>query len=324
MAGLEEVFAHDRQHPDVGGAAGAARRVAKHPIGELRRGQRALPAQARAARGVIEDQVRHFNDLRAWDAARRRSWYACQRVSYKCSGGKVAMSELLRKVREASFGTGMGDEASQQELRILKHALRSFAMRGYAATGLRAIAAEARLTAPMVNYYFKTKEVLYQRVAALVMEGLADEVAAGCPDDAPLIATLRGNLEGHLRFATEHPDAVAFVLGLIYGPEEGRPALDLEAMYAPVRNRVRRAFERAARSGILTLHEGISRSDAIEVYEGVVDALIGRCFKASRGHKPAITLRAAARRLRIVLTGLGLAGAEVAALGKDPADGVAT
>jgi AcrR family transcriptional regulator len=67
------------------------------------------------------------------------------------------------------------------ERRILEHALHSFATRGYAATGLCTIAADARLTAPMVNYYFKTKEALYQRVGAMVMDGLVAAVAAACP-----------------------------------------------------------------------------------------------------------------------------------------------
>lgn len=58
------------------------------------------------------------------------------------------------------------------EQRILPHALHSFATRGHAATGLRLIAADARLTAAMVNYYVKTKQALYQRVGAMVMDGL--------------------------------------------------------------------------------------------------------------------------------------------------------
>jgi AcrR family transcriptional regulator len=217
------------------------------------------------------------------------------------------MPPPLRKVPVRNPASA--DAASANERGILEHALRSFATRGYAATGLRTIAADARLTAPMVNYYFKTKEALYQRVGAMVMDGLVAAVAAACPQGedgqgATLSQLLAGNLAGHLRFCAASPESIRFLFGLLYGPEEGRPGFDLTA-YAVVEARIRHGLDRAIRSGGLVLHAGVTRADAFELYQGLVMSLVMHDVKAPVFGKPKTELRVALRRLGILLAGLG-------------------
>jgi len=212
------------------------------------------------------------------------------------------MIPQLRKV-PASL-SAPPDSGSANEQRILRVALHSFATRGYAATGLRAIASDAALTAPMVNYYFKTKQALYQRVGAMVVDGLAATVAAACPDGGPLAQVLTGNLLGHLRFGAEHPEAVRFLFGVLYGPQEGRPTLDISG-YAAVEARVQRCFERAIRSGAFVLRPGVTRADAFELYQGLVMSLVMHDAKSASFGKPTTEPRLASRRLGILLAGLG-------------------
>jgi AcrR family transcriptional regulator len=196
------------------------------------------------------------------------------------------------------------EAASANEQRILQHALHSFAVRGYAATGLRAIAADAQLTAPMVNYYFKTKEALYQRVGAMVMDGLVATIAAACPEGGALAQVLTGNLLGHLQFGAAHPEAVRFLFGLLYGPEEGRPVLDMTG-YAAVEARIQKGFDRAIRSGTFVLSAGVTRADAVALYQGLVMSLVMHDVKAPKFGKPTTEPRIASRRLAILLAGLG-------------------
>jgi len=212
------------------------------------------------------------------------------------------MAPQLRKVPAPE--SAPPDPASANEQRILQHALHSFAVRGYAATGLRAIAADAQLTAPMVNYYFKTKEALYQRVGAMVMDGLVAAVAAACPEGGTLAQVLTGNLLGHLQFGAAHPEAVRFLFGLLYGPEEGRPVLDMTG-YAAVLARIQKCFDRAIRSGAFVLHAGVTRADAFELYQGLVMSLVMHDAKAPKFGKPTTEPRIASRRLGILLAGLG-------------------
>ncbi|MBA3541815.1 MAG: TetR/AcrR family transcriptional regulator [Deltaproteobacteria bacterium] len=211
------------------------------------------------------------------------------------------MPKHLRRV----CASGADDDVdSLKERRILKYALHSFATQGYAATGLRAIAAEADVTAPLVNYYFKTKEALYQRVGEMVMNGLVEMLTASWQDDASFTDILRTNLEMHLRFTEEFPEAIGFLFGLLYGPEQGRPAIDL-GKYQEIETRVRKAFERATRSGELALHEGVTRADGVELYQSMVMSMVSHNFKAPRFGKPAIEPRVAVRRLNVLLVGLG-------------------
>ncbi len=212
------------------------------------------------------------------------------------------MPSQLRKVPAPESASP--DAAPANEQRILQHALHSFATRGYAATGLRAIAADAQLTAPMVNYYFKTKEALYQRVGAMVMDGLVAAVAAACPDGGTLTQVLTGNLLAHLQFGAAHPEAVRFLFGLLYGPEEGRPVLDMSG-YAAVESRIQKSFDRAIRSGAFVLSAGVTRADAFELYQGLVMSLVMHDAKAPAFGKPRTEPRIASRRLAILLAGLG-------------------
>ena len=196
------------------------------------------------------------------------------------------------------------DPPSDNEQRILHHALQSFATRGYAATGLRTIAADAALTAPMVNYYFKTKEALYQQVASSVMSRLVAAVTAAAPTDGSLVELLAGNLLAHLKFTIDAPEAVRFLFGLMFGPEEGRPPID-HAPYVFVETRLRQRIDRAIRTGELTLHPGVTRADALELYQGLVISFVMHDLKALLHSKPTTDPRVASRRLAILLAGIG-------------------
>src|SRR5262249_39621855 len=159
--------------------------VVEHTIGELARRDRALapPAGAPAMCGFVGCGRLHGGGLRLRRGGHRSNSLLGGRTSGKHTGqavnSKLRMPSQLRKVPAPESASP--DAAPANEQRILQHALHSFATRGYAATGLRAIAADAQLTAPMVNYYFKTKEALYQRVGAMVMDGLVAAVTAACP-----------------------------------------------------------------------------------------------------------------------------------------------
>lgn len=211
---------------------------------------------------------------------------------------------LLRRI-EAVGERGSEPETSEQELRILKHALKSFAARGYAGTSVRAIAADAQLTAPMVNYYFETKEALYQRLAEVVMDSLNGAVEASQAVDRGFRGSLLDIIETHVRFAQESPDAHAFLLGLVYGPEEDRPPVDLEPLHARAQACVRQVFERGIRSGEFILRPGVPLKDAIEAFEALREHLVLRAFKGGRAAgaaRPALPIE---RLVRTLFEGVG-------------------
>jgi TetR/AcrR family transcriptional regulator, regulator of cefoperazone and chloramphenicol sensitivity len=58
--------------------------------------------------------------------------------------------------------------------RILKTAVRLFAERGYEATSVRTLAANARVNQAAINYHFKTKDGLYREVLRTAIHALTE------------------------------------------------------------------------------------------------------------------------------------------------------
>lgn len=219
------------------------------------------------------------------------------------------MTLLLSDIQSAVRSAESEPQPSAREKLILGHALEAFVRFGYAGTNLRAIAGAAGLTAPMVNYYFATKESLYQRLAAVVMLTLDAEVDSGVAaarDD--LADALRNILRAHVTFAERYPDGLAFLLALTYGPIEGRPSVDLEPFYANVQRRVRLAFDRSIRVAQWRPRNEMSAAAATELFAETVDVTILRVFKARRFGKAPPSFDHAEHRLQRFLAVIGWAG----------------
>ena len=156
---------------------------------------------------------------------------------------------------------GGAEEHSAIERLILKHAMRCFGRRGYAATPLRGIAAAVNVTAPLVSYYFKSKENLYSKVAEIVM---GEPRIRGCPRsrNAAAVSTnpsyrsfepISGSSSALLQ-----PSSSWF--SMLYGPQEGQPTPDLESLYGGTRQRIQSVFERGIDSGELVPRPGVTPS----------------------------------------------------------------
>ncbi|HZX60257.1 MAG TPA: TetR/AcrR family transcriptional regulator [Candidatus Methylomirabilis sp.] len=90
--------------------------------------------------------------------------------------------------------------------RIEQVARREFARQGFDATSIRQIAAEARITKPVLYYYFKNKRDLFLSLLEEAVAPLCDEVERiaaghGTPRDR-----MSGIIAAVLRFAEKRPD----------------------------------------------------------------------------------------------------------------------
>lgn len=204
-------------------------------------------------------------------------------ASTRCPQLAPSGRQLARLRTDAIAASGIEEaRLSEPQLLILRHALRHFAQRGYAATNVRRIGAEAGLSAPMVNYHFDSKGALYRRLVDAVLDGLTRSVAEAVKGDA-LATRVRGVIAGHLAFAKRHPDAFAFVMNLVYGPPAGRPAVPLEELYAGVSNLQRESVTAAVASRRLVLRPGMGEEALLNALDAVVGWAGHRTFK---GHEP--------------------------------------
>ena len=143
-----------------------------------------------------------------------------------------------------------GSEAADTEARIFDAALRIFARKGRDGARLQEIADEAGIHRPLLHYYFRTKQQLYEAVAEkMFKQFLASfDVAAG---DGRFEYTLRAFIDHYMNSVREHQHAAMW---MVSENMAGNPVLGelltraFETEGSPQRTMVD-AIERAVASG---------------------------------------------------------------------------
>jgi AcrR family transcriptional regulator len=116
------------------------------------------------------------------------------------------------------------------EQRLLESALVLFARKGYEGTSVREIIEAARVTRPVLYYYFENKEKLFVRLVEAVfayMTAYCEEVYArfeGCR--TRLVELARRTFAG----AEMYPDAVRLLLQVLFVPCSASPSLNYEQL----------------------------------------------------------------------------------------------
>lgn len=206
---------------------------------------------------------------------------------------------LLNRV-ESSTGAA-AQVPSEQELHILKAALHCFAARGYAATSVRAIAAEAGVTGPMINYYFESKDALYRRIVEIVSDGIEARIGEVARAPGPLRERLAHLMHAYVDFAMDSPDAVGLFFGAAYGPTEGRPELDAVAIREMGQAALKRLLFEAVEARAFVLRPGYSANDFLDLCIGTLIHVIGRDFSAGWAADPARGRRMKAELDRLIV-----------------------
>lgn len=184
---------------------------------------------------------------------------------------------LLEEIESARL-----QELSTNERIILRSAMASFARKGYAATTLRSVAAEAGVTAPMVSYYFKTKENLFREIAEIVMASVESEVARAVDAAESFHEAIFAIARAHVDLVERSPSAVQFMLAMLYGPQEGQPEPDLDRMYRGTGRRIAQTFERGIESGELRPRTGVSVPFLVDQFASLIHDGVIRRFRRER------------------------------------------
>lgn len=133
--------------------------------------------------------------------------------------------------------------------RIAQVARREFARRGFDATSIRQIVAEARVTKPVLYYYFKNKRDLFLSLLEEAVAPLCDEVERIASGDGTPRDRMVEIIAAVLRFAEKRPDEFRLLHRAVERRE--REVQVLAQKY------FRRNFQ--AISGVL--QEGVDRGD---------------------------------------------------------------
>jgi AcrR family transcriptional regulator len=130
----------------------------------------------------------------------------------------VAMEERGELVR-GFIEAGMNEIAA----RILSAAVGLFAQKGYAATSVREIVQEARVTNPMLYYYFESKEGVFARLIEVLFEAMFERIEEALSSHESVEAQLREVARSYFESWRENPEVLRFIYGAIFGPTQGRP-----------------------------------------------------------------------------------------------------
>lgn len=133
------------------------------------------------------------------------------------------MTEETLHISPIIASSGLPDGAQ----RILMGAAQVFAKKGYAAASVRQLAESAKMSIPMMYYYFEGKEAVFAALMNSAMSyldenALGPAMAAESPREA-----LRIFIVNHVQVALENPLIIRTLMAAFFGPEEGGPPLVL-------------------------------------------------------------------------------------------------
>lgn len=120
------------------------------------------------------------------------------------------------------------DKPAGTEALILRAAEREFLEKGYAGAKTTSIAEAAGVTHAMLHYYFRTKDKLFEQIAADKIGQLGELLLGALGDPGlPLAERLRRGIESHFDFLAANPALPRFVVNeLAARPERIEPLRD--------------------------------------------------------------------------------------------------
>jgi TetR/AcrR family transcriptional regulator len=149
--------------------------------------------------------------------------------------------------------------------KLLEAAVDLFTRKGYAATTVREIVSTAGVTAPVLYYYFDSKEGLFLKLMVEPWALFEAELEAELRDGRTAQAQLRGVCQRVLGLFQESIGLAKLMYAIYFGPPQGAPPFDCDIYHDKLRNTAWALVERGIREG--EFREGST--------EGMVWAVIG-------------------------------------------------
>jgi AcrR family transcriptional regulator len=115
--------------------------------------------------------------------------------------------------------------------RLLEVATALFARKGYSATTTREIVNAARVTKPVLYYYFRSKEGIYLELMERAFKQFENVVDTSMMGSGSIERKLLRLCDQVFALALKEIDVVRLVYAFYYGPPQGAPFFDFDAVH---------------------------------------------------------------------------------------------
>jgi AcrR family transcriptional regulator len=139
------------------------------------------------------------------------------------------------------------------EQRIKEAARKLFTQKGFAATRTRDIAEEAGINLALLNYYFRSKQKLFDLIMMENFRQFLGGMSANFQDESLSLEELLGKIvNGYIDFLTDFPDLPLFILNEIRG-NPSRIAQQVNEEVGPARSQFFKQLTEAKNAGKISL-----------------------------------------------------------------------
>jgi len=183
---------------------------------------------------------------------------------------------------------------------ILNAAIEVFARQGYAGSSIRAICQAAGVTKPVLYYYFRSKEHLYQELMIDCFSLSLKTLLRASKSAGSLRQRLVRIVWDEFRSVKKAPTRAQFLLRMIFSPEGRRPYFDYIQESERQRQTIAGVIQEGIDAGKIRGNAGLLATalmgmDLMAILESI---LVGRAT---------LTLRAAERNVDLLLNGCTVA-----------------
>lgn len=133
--------------------------------------------------------------------------------------------------------------------RLLAAATDLFACKGYAATTVREIVASARVTKPVLYYYFQNKEGIYLELMRETFAKADHLLDSAHWDQGSAKEKLLRLCDQAFSLLMENINAIRVMYAIYYGPHQGAPFFDFDAYHLKFQEAIRRLVVEGTRRG---------------------------------------------------------------------------
>ncbi len=182
--------------------------------------------------------------------------------------------------------------------RLLATASDLFTRRGYAATSVREIVAGAGVTKPILYHHFGSKEGIFLELIGRLEREMEERLEAVRLEPGSPLQRIRAICQSLYSIVNGREPEVRLLYAIYYGPAQGAPEVDIEALP----HRVEAALAEAVREGMACgdIRRGDVRYTTLALQGSLVTAI--ECHIAER--QPSLGPEGLDRLLDVILRGV--------------------